>query len=31
MKELQDIIATWKQLKNQHKAALAILVKVEGS
>ena len=32
MKELQDIIHTWKQLLNQQKtAALATLVKVEGS
>ena len=32
MKELQDIITTWKQLQNQSKtAALATLVKVEGS
>ena len=31
MKELRDIIAAWKQLKNRQTAALATLVKVEGS
>ena len=31
MKELQDIIATWKQLHERQTAALATLVKVEGS
>ena len=31
MKELQDIIATWKKLKDGQMAALATLVKVEGS
>ena len=31
MKELRDIIAVWKQLKNRQTAALATLVKVEGS
>ena len=31
MKELQDIIAAWKQLKPEQTAALATLVKVEGS
>ena len=31
MKELQDIINSWKQLKQTERAALATLVKVEGS
>ena len=32
MKELQDIVATWKQLRQEKQiAALATLVKVEGS
>ena len=31
MKELQDIIAVWKQIQHQQSAALATLVKVEGS
>ena len=31
MKELQDIIKVWKQLKQTERAALATLVKVEGS
>lgn len=31
MKELRDIIATWKQLHERQTAALATLVKVEGS
>ena len=31
MKELQDIMAAWKQLEPEQTAALATLVKVEGS